>query len=224
MTLRFIRRKVAQPLFMIPMCALILYFTVDVKAHATNAVGNYSGEELFKGVFFAEGRVAAAIPELQGLNVRDYVSDAAKLNTVLNTQNQIFNAMRSTDYFSTLQAAIGSHNQLQIQRALNTGATLVKAKTSELGFGISAEQEQAILKSIKSEDYSRASLADIKAAVRTQVEVMDGTELGIYACIAILLVLVLLLLVAFVLVIPLVADTNNDSLYQESLVNSLSKL
>lgn len=225
MTLRFIRRKVAQPLFMIPMCALILYFTVDVKLQAANTVNNYTGEELFKGIFFAEGRVAAAIPELQGCNVRDFVTDAKKVEAIVSRQNAIFNAMGTTGYFRTLQSAVATHNQLQIQQTLAFGAQLVKAKTEELGFGISPELEQAILKDINPGDYSHATVEQLKAAAQHQAEVITADNyMGIYACIAIVIVLVLAIALAFVLVIPFAANPDSDSLYQERLVGSVAKL
>lgn len=224
MTLRFIRRKVARPFFMIPMCALILYFTVDVKAHAANTLGNYSDAALFRGIFFAEGEVAAAIPELKGLNVRDYISDAGKLQSVLDRQNAIFNAMSTTGYFKTLQDAVNSHNRLEIQRVLAVGSSLFKDKVAELGFGLSPEQEQEILKNIKQEDYSRASVAEVKAAAKSHAEaIAQDHQPGLRSSIVLPVVFVVTILLVQIIFLSLV-ESGDSSLYQESLVNSIARL
>lgn len=100
---------------------------------------DFSGEELFRGIFFLQGDVVNYIPELK--KVKDSVPDAKEPEgEVLKFMDSIILAMNEIDpaYFKKLENAIYSKNPNQIKSELEYGAELL-VKTDLIPLGEHAD-------------------------------------------------------------------------------------
>lgn len=65
----FIRNYLLNAYTALPLLVCLLVASWSTQAKPLTAKHRYSGEEMFRGLFFVEGRYAEAIPELQSLQL-----------------------------------------------------------------------------------------------------------------------------------------------------------
>ncbi|AKD55838.1 hypothetical protein [Spirosoma radiotolerans] len=100
----------------------------------------FTGEEMYRGIFFAEGQFARLIPEIQSLKAAYATSQPTGVQ-VETVRRQIIDHLKQTDaaFFTRFKAALLSQNVLTIQQQLRTASertaqtlkTLYSSPTSE---------------------------------------------------------------------------------------------
>ncbi|PJJ59219.1 hypothetical protein [Hymenobacter chitinivorans] len=103
-------------------------------AVAQHKTQDYTGEELFRGIFFFEGEVAAKVPAFDSYRttIRKQIQLHPGLAAVRHRNiDHIVEAVRRLDptYFDKLQQAIKSQNFERITAAIRLGTTLNEAVT-----------------------------------------------------------------------------------------------
>lgn len=105
--------------------ALFTTFILPGYSHAQTVQksAEYSKEEIFKGIFFAQGKVAEELDHVFSDNVRE----AAKQSKVKKVANELVHQIKEKDssYLNELKDAVDSQNPLAIQKALNDGSELI---------------------------------------------------------------------------------------------------
>ncbi|TGE29606.1 hypothetical protein [Hymenobacter metallicola] len=108
--------------------------TVPETAVATTKAEDYTGEELYRGIFFFEGEVAAKIPAFDSYRATIRKTEAQHPEMTAVRQRNIdamVQAARSLDptYFAKLKQAIQSQDFQQIRQVIKQGSTLNEAIT-----------------------------------------------------------------------------------------------
>ena len=124
----FIRTYLLNAYTALPLVVCMLIASWSAQASSLTVKHRYSGEEMFRGLFFVEGRYAQAIPELQSLQL-SYATRLAKPGdklVVSQLRNQIVQTIRTQQprYFDDLRTAFESGNPLAVQSALETGRAI----------------------------------------------------------------------------------------------------
>lgn len=83
----------------------------------------FTGEEMYRGIFFAEGQFAKLIPEIQSLKAA-YASSKPAGIQVETLRQQIIDHLKQTDaaFFARFKAALMSQNVLAVQQQLRTAS------------------------------------------------------------------------------------------------------
>lgn len=206
----------------LPLVALILFVTFQKSDAAVSLGSRFTGEQIFRGLFFGEGEVAANIPELNGLHVSNYITDAKKLADALDFQNRIVNQVKNDHpgYFSELKAAVDGRNHVSVQNALQAGSGYVEEAVAKLGVRRDAAEEQRKADDLAQKLNAAGSIDAVNGILQSEMEAAAAVP-DAMVCVAILL----LLFLVFVLVIPFaVVDSEFSALYQERLVDSVTRL
>lgn len=185
------------------------------------AAADYTGEELFKGIFLLEGEVTTKIPYLQAFRSAVDKQKVANPEQAQQRQAQVevlVNKVRKLNpaYYGELKAAIKSQNFDRIEATLKSGASLIEA-ASLASFTTQEDkdeflQKQQAVKSIdaskydftKSQDVEKY-IADAKAASKDAtpnsrqapdaLDVVNVTDIALFlyfaASVAVVVVLVI---------------------------------
>jgi hypothetical protein len=88
----------------------------------------YTGEELFRGIFFCEGNIPSQISSFAIIKGYLDTLNQAKKTEYTNFTNKITSAVKnlSPNYFNNLLEAIKSKDNYAIDESLNTGAKLLQ--------------------------------------------------------------------------------------------------
>ncbi|GAB3802545.1 hypothetical protein GCM10028819_31520 [Spirosoma humi] len=116
----------AYTVFPLLVCLLVASWSTHAKPLTVNH--RYSGEEMFRGLFFGEGRYAEAIPELQSLQM-SYSKKLAKpadVKVVNQLRSQVVHYIQAQQprFFDNLQVAFESGNPTKVQTALESGRAI----------------------------------------------------------------------------------------------------
>ena len=100
------------------------------QAQSVSVPTKYSGEELFKGIFFAQGEVAKELDPV----FSDKLLEAGNQPEVVKIANDMVEKIKQADnsYFDSLQKAVDSKDPLLIQSKLDIGADLIIKHSEEL--------------------------------------------------------------------------------------------
>lgn len=137
--MKVIRKIVKNPIFCIFMIGLTLLSTGCTKEQIFNSSTssqNYSGEDLFKGIFFAKGAVAEKLPTIK--NSRSYFqinelqektnnADDSKMDELMDEIE-----VRHPNFYGNLQSSIDTKNHLIIEEALKNAADVIYETATEL--------------------------------------------------------------------------------------------
>ncbi|AKD55840.1 hypothetical protein [Spirosoma radiotolerans] len=126
--INFIRKSLLNAYTVFPLLICLLIAGWSTQAKPLTANHRYSGEEMFRGLFFGEGRYAEAIPELQSLQL-SYSKKLAKPvdeKAVRQVRSQIVQYIQTQQprYFENLQVAFESGNPTKVQAALESGRAI----------------------------------------------------------------------------------------------------
>lgn len=179
MNLRSIHRWVANPFAIIPMCIAILVCNLNFVSavppgHSSN---DFTGREMFRGVFFAGGAYADQIPELHELKLANFTTDETKLATANTIENNVMNEIerQSPRYFDNFRAALLSRNHVTIEDALFDGKKRVISTLEAVGIPRDKATEERLVADLsKRIDISKANAADLSAAVKSYVAEQGG--------------------------------------------------
>ena len=129
MIIIFIRKHLMNAYTSIPMLVCLLFVTwSSYGGHSANSV-KLSGEEMFRGVFFAEGQFAELIPELKATQTM-YSSNQLSVNekkALALARTQIIASIKSSSphYFDDFKASIQTANPVLIKEKLIEGQGIV---------------------------------------------------------------------------------------------------
>jgi SdpC family antimicrobial peptide len=156
--MKIVRKIVKNKLVAITLSGILLFTTSCTKESLTpNGVSNsttssnskfddYTGEELFEGVFFAQGKVAEEIPSIRNsasyFQVREISSNLEKNSTGVGLE-EIMNKVNENNpnYYSELEASVSSGDHLLISEKLQEGAEHMHSAVVELYLTNSDETE-----------------------------------------------------------------------------------
>lgn len=143
----FIRTYLLNAYTALPLLVCLLVASWSTQAKPLAANHRYSGEEMFRGLFFLEGRYAETIPELQSLQL-SYSKKLAKpadVKAVSQLRSQVIHyiQIQQPRYFDNLQVAFESGNPSKVQTALESGqAITAKAVEHVVGTMHKSQYEQ----------------------------------------------------------------------------------
>ena len=124
----FIRNYLLNAYTALPLLVCLLVASWSTQAKPLTAKHRYSGEEMFRGLFFVEGRYAEAIPELQSLQLSysKKIAKPADVKVVSQFRSQIIHYVQAQQprYFDNLQMAFESGNPTKVQAALESGRAI----------------------------------------------------------------------------------------------------
>ena len=129
MIIIFIRKHLMNAYTSIPMLVCLLFVTwSSYGGHSANSV-KLSGEEMFRGVFFAEGQFAELIPELKATQTM-YSSNQLSVNekkALALARTQIIASIKASNphYFEDFKANIQTANPVLIKEKLMEGQRIV---------------------------------------------------------------------------------------------------
>lgn len=226
MNLRSIHRWVSNPFAITIICFAILFSNLnfvrglpDLKAGV-----DFTGEEMFRGVFFSSGRYADLIPELKEFKLTNFTSDKALLAKSAATENEVVNKIStaSPEYFNNFKQALLSRNHVTIQNALIGGKGLVVSAFEGIGITRDKPAEDRLAQELgKKIDLSKANAAEISAAVKSVAAEQDG-PIVIEGYPIIWIWYVFMIIVAVVTFSSSVNEMKSQSLYFDELVNSIA--
>jgi len=166
MLLKFLsQKKVAQTSALFLLIALFVWSCnpkstkrVDVK------VSEYKGEDLFRGIMFADGKVADLIPEIK--KIKDFIvsqpfNDKEKI-AIKTLQDSLITKLHKSDpdYFKAFQYNIQSGNQVVVASTIRNASVLINTLLYENNKGLSQlldnrQNELFRRKLSNSKDYQR---------------------------------------------------------------------
>ncbi|WP_020607445.1 hypothetical protein [Spirosoma spitsbergense] len=232
----FIRKSLLNTYTAFPLLVCLLAASWSSEAaKPLTAKHRYTGEEMFRGLFFLEGRYANAIPELQSLSL-SYSNKVAKATAqarIGKTRNQLIAAIRATNpaYFTELQTALESGNPLKVQSTIQEGRQVVMRATGKLYHlntdQIEKFQKQATKLSAAGQLNQQAVEHMVKAIKQGQFDIQRNADAGIiidyYCSLVIVLDCTLLWVVIIMPTLDEVSQTQS-SLLTEQLVASICRL
>ncbi|MDA1477340.1 sporulation delaying protein family toxin [Bacillus changyiensis] len=105
---------------------------ITTKAKVNENHTNYSGEELFKGLFLGQGEVAKRIPELpekKEINTKEAKDFGNELTEMIKKKDE--------KYFDELKESVYANNPKKISNMLEKGANLITSVIPEMdGYNI----------------------------------------------------------------------------------------
>lgn len=143
-----LRKLLVRPCWVLPICVIFTAFAVtgcgndivEPKAQANSksnqlAKSIYSGEDLYRGIFFAYGEVAGMIPEIRDhLMAPNGVFNSQQKRTIENFQNRVIQSINTVDggFLSSFGAAMQSGNHIIIDKKLNEAARITVKALSQI--------------------------------------------------------------------------------------------
>lgn len=102
----------------------ILFLSCKDEFRSGRPSSNTNPEEIFRGIFFAEGPVVKAIPELSDFELKNFTNDKKILDEAYKNHSIIIENFKSEypGYIETFASKILSHNPIIIQTTLKDGA------------------------------------------------------------------------------------------------------
>lgn len=221
MIIQKIHRYLSNSFAIIPLCLLILFVTTTAQAHPPLNEADYSQEELFRGIYFAQGPVADRIAMLKAFDVNRFVKDAAKKKEIANFQDQVVAKMTKEHgaFLKELKTSIASRNNFKIKNTLLKGNEILLNVSSELSGSERDLKKEAAFKTELSNrvDLEKASAAEIGAALE---------EMAVEAVVIDIWILLPVCLIAFCWVVVYIGnmEMQPEGLFQEQLVSAIAKL
>lgn len=106
---------------------LLCLFTTSIHQFATAQSFQFSGEELFAGIYFSNGPVLDAVPVLKQYGYSNYVSDENVLEAASRFQSDITNAVKMAhpNLFNNLKTEIASGDHGRISQCLESNSAKI---------------------------------------------------------------------------------------------------
>ena len=220
MILQTIHKRVSNLSFMAFLAMLMTFVTFESQAR-TIKVMSYSGEALFKGIFFAEGEVAEQIPELSGLSAKNFASTDEERHEIDAFQAEVIAYVNKNHpgYMGALESAVNARSHVKINQVITQGKSIVEAAVNSLSYERDLKVEQQFQANLEAKVNEDMSVEEVKEVLRAEINT-TSKALGAQACIAVIILVVLAL--AIVLVIPFAVS--DSDFYYESMVDSITKL
>jgi SdpC family antimicrobial peptide len=224
MILQMIHKKASSLYLMLPLCALIFFCTTTASAISTSPKAiDYSAEQLFRGIYFAQGPVADAVPEAKAFDIHRFVKDEEKLQEVLAFQNQLFQEIQRShpEFLSSFRSTIISGNHYQIKTKLQEGNNyLIEAGETITGVERDPNKEAELRDFLESKiDMESASAEEIAQTIEANEE---AEQIVIYY--PVIFWPVCLIAFCWVVVYVSMMEMYPDGLFMDQLVDSVANL
>ena len=148
----------------------IIYFTLFMFCCCfySNASAQYSGEALFRAIYFGEGSAASIIPELQGMSIDNFTNDSREQAETRDLQNQIVSKINQIDagFFNKFGGIMTSKQHVNIRNSLNEGKAMLNDAASQLGFKKDAEFEAQLTREVMANIPANASFESTNQALK----------------------------------------------------------
>jgi len=133
------------------------YESDDLDLSKSNYINNYSGEEIFKGIFFLDENFASNIEILNTSILYDEIyKNEYLINNLKDASTLISNEIRKSDplFFENFEQLIKSKNEFKIKEAIEYGSNKL-IEISNLIFEENNIDEQMLTNIITSGDYDK---------------------------------------------------------------------
>jgi len=190
---------------------------------AATAQSNYSGEELFRAVYFGQGTFAEQVPELNGVSIENFTSDAAEISGARQFQDQVVALLQSEKpgFFGQFRTGLYSGNHVTIRNQLQNGKSTLYWATSQLGETRDPALEAELVDAVNQDLNGKEFTPD---ALRTAVENHLATKEGAGSAYAEMKYIRYIAYIFIIVYIEWYFDPEEDfsATYQDKLVNSIA--
>jgi SdpC family antimicrobial peptide len=136
MIITFIRKHLMNAYTSIPMLVCLLFATWSSYGKRPVSSVNFSGEEMFRGLFFVEGKYAEAIPELKSMGISYMYNDMSKeeKTNLDQLRNEVVSLIKADDieFFEDFKSIMLSENPTMIKEELAKAHDFVNSKIQEV--------------------------------------------------------------------------------------------
>lgn len=146
--------------------SLVLFQSCSKESASTEA--NYTGEELFRGIFLLEGEVSTKIKSFDGYRAQlqqQLDANPALADQMIITNDAIVNDVKALnpDFFQTLKAAVDSDNFNRVSEVIEQGALLMASVIApDLEMLANQEEVEALLAELDLTAYDFTATEDIR--------------------------------------------------------------
>ncbi|PTH49769.1 sporulation delaying protein family toxin [Staphylococcus capitis] len=102
--------------FILCITAAFIYFPTKNETHAST----YSGEQLYRGIMFGQGKVGEKLPKIWEKKVRDSANNDDRNKKIIN-DSVSYIKKKDPKYFNNLEEASKKGNKKDIEKQLNVG-------------------------------------------------------------------------------------------------------
>lgn len=222
MILQLIHRRVASSPFMGVLAILMLFITTQTSARPVDRV-SYSAEALFRGIFFAEGEVAAKIPQMKGLSATEKANTDSRRQEIEAFYDAVIAEVQKSypSYMGELKAAVDSRKHASISQKITEGMQILESTIDNLGYERDAEAEAALKAGLEKRINEGMSVSE--AMAEAEAELSDvSSEFG--NCIVVCYILPIGWILWYIWFLPMSKFSVQNQLFQEEVVSALVKL
>lgn len=110
----------------------------------------YSGEALFRAVYFGQGSFAKSIPELDGIGVENHTANSREIDEARQFEDQIVRVIQTEKpgFFSQFQKDMYSGKHVSVRNQLQNGKNTLYWAASQLGEDRDPALEQELIASV----------------------------------------------------------------------------
>ncbi|RAW03476.1 hypothetical protein [Pseudochryseolinea flava] len=146
-------KKIASKWYVSGVIALALFITSCQSPESKRSqVSSATGEELFIGLFFGEGKVAAMVPELyERSQLKNYLTSEAEIAAFKKFQQQAIQVIGESNplFFKSFKRDITSGDHLRISAALKRSSAVL-VRTIESMYGVKENDFLELTQQLKS--------------------------------------------------------------------------
>lgn len=239
MSIQTLRKGLANLYAIVPMCLLIFMATFSAQAKPIN-IPSFTGKELFKGIFFAQGQVAQLIPEIQEkVDMDAWLNNSEKVE-YKKFMNEVIVAIdkKHPSFFKNFQLKVQSGSHVRISQEMSRASKILSDMVYELT-NTSEEEVNGIMSrtSARTSGMNKLKTGELtKDEIGKEIKKLRSTNNSRSkdACISVqwLLVLVAVAVAAAVAIVFInwvgFDSPNNPSsrmqsdIYKESVINSIA--
>jgi hypothetical protein len=128
--MKLFRKAASKPFVVIPLISAMLIFSTSCQQTHDTQVASYTGEELFRGIFFMQGAVASKITLLKKIKQEySFEEDNEVVVQYNHVINEVIDVMKSksNNFFHRFKVAIESGDHMKVKGILDESAELVHA-------------------------------------------------------------------------------------------------
>lgn len=228
MVLQWITGKMSNLFAITPML-----FLVGLISFKTNPVSTgltqYSQDEIFQGIFFAEGAFAERIPELNKFNARNYAKSESDLQQALDFQQKVLQKVKAKHptYMASLQSAVLSGSHVKIQNAIYDGVKILDGIVWTIDTKVDQEVRNKLMADLSQKVGANTSSDQLKKVVDNYLDGISADDpiLAKQACVAVLVVVVAVAVGVFLWVLYIVeASVERTPLANEQIINAIANM
>lgn len=144
----------------------------------------HSGEDMFRAVFFGEGRAASVIPELQGMSIDNFTNSKKEITDTRQMQDQLVSNVNQTNprLFGEFEEVMTSGNHVSIKNKLNEAKSILNKAASRTGHKRNTEFEARLTKEVMAQLPKGVSFETTNQALMDYFQQQEGNSEATQAC------------------------------------------